>query len=324
LLLAVAGLASIWVCIKLAKEAGALLRIQLSGLLVLAGSHSSSAAQGSAVRNRTTGSSLREYGSRLGRAAGAANGELALAGAGGAALAGTARAAAYVGRRGLLGAAAGGAQAGAARVATPASAALGHTRAGAVASRMARAGTASWIAAGTHANTPTSQAHTSDAAENTSRGEGGGRRRPQSAAHQSKRTSSPAAKQDRPDGAERGRQEAGRRGGPIGATGTPPQGNPRSNESRPFADGSARGTNEPERRAASTNGHPGDASSGGSSRHPASPPAPNPSRPPAPPTGPTTQPRPPAAAQAASDKPKPPVDQPTRSPQRRRPKRGGR
>ena len=37
LLLAVAGVASLWVCLKVAREAGAILRMQLSGLLVFAG-----------------------------------------------------------------------------------------------------------------------------------------------------------------------------------------------------------------------------------------------------------------------------------------------
>ena len=59
-----------------------------------------------ASAQRTTGQSLREYGSRLARAAGAAGGELALAGAGSGAVARAGRAAGYVGRRGLIGTAA--------------------------------------------------------------------------------------------------------------------------------------------------------------------------------------------------------------------------
>ena len=155
LLLAVAGLASLWLCLKAAKEAGSLLRMQLSGLLVLAGRHSSSASSstGAASRARTSGPSLRDYGSRLASAAGAANAELAAAGAGGAALAGTARAAGHVARRGLIGTAASSVRAGTGAMAGPAGAALGHTRAGAVASRMARAGTASWIATTPHQHT---------------------------------------------------------------------------------------------------------------------------------------------------------------------------
>jgi len=151
LLLAVAGVASLWLCLKAAKEAGSLLRIQLSGLLALAGNRGSSAAapRSTAGRGRTTGSSLREYGSRLAGAAAAATGELALAGSAGAGLAAGARTAAYVGRRGLIGTAAAGARAGAERAAVPASQVLGRSRAGAVAVRMAKAGTASWTA-----NTP--------------------------------------------------------------------------------------------------------------------------------------------------------------------------
>jgi len=151
LLLAVAGVASLWLCLKAAKEAGSLLRLQLSGLLALAGHRGSSAAapRSTAARGRTTGSSLREYGSRLAGAGAAATGELALAGSAGAGLAAGARSAAYVGRRGLIGTAAAGARAGAERAAVPASQVLGRSRAGAVAVRMAKAGSASWTA-----NTP--------------------------------------------------------------------------------------------------------------------------------------------------------------------------
>jgi len=149
LLLAVAGVASLWVCLKATREAGGLLRIQLAGLLTLAGNHRGASSGSPATRAgqaRTTGSSLRDYGSRLSRAASAAGGELAIAGAGGSALATGARSAAYVGRRGLLGTAAAGARHGAQRVATPTGELLGRSRAGAVAARMARAGTASWTA----------------------------------------------------------------------------------------------------------------------------------------------------------------------------------
>jgi len=148
LLLAVAGVASLWVCLKATREAGGLLRIQLAGRLTLAGNHrgTSSPAAARAGQARTTGSSLRDYGSRLSGAVSAAGGELAIAGSGGALLASGARSAAYVGRRGLLGTAAAGAGHGAQRVATPAGGLLGRSRAGAVAARMARAGTASWTA----------------------------------------------------------------------------------------------------------------------------------------------------------------------------------
>jgi len=156
LLLAVAGVASLWLCLKAAKEAGALLRIQLSGLLALAGNRgrSQATAASTSVRARTTGSSLREYGSRLAGAAGAANRELALAGSAGAGLAAGARSAGYLSRRGLLGTAAAGARIGVARAAGPVGQVLGRSPAGAVAVRMARAGTASWTASTADNPTP--------------------------------------------------------------------------------------------------------------------------------------------------------------------------
>ena len=108
LLLAVAGLASLWLCIKAAREAAGLLRLQLSGLLALRGGQRApaSAASPATRAQQTTGRSLREYGARLATAASAAGGELALAGAGGAALARAGRGAGSVGRRGLIGTAA--------------------------------------------------------------------------------------------------------------------------------------------------------------------------------------------------------------------------
>ena len=73
LLLAVAGLASLWLCLKVAREAMSLLRMQLAGLLVLsrrASTATSGASSSSApARGRTTGQSLRDYGSRLARSA---------------------------------------------------------------------------------------------------------------------------------------------------------------------------------------------------------------------------------------------------------------
>ena len=93
LLLAVAGLASLWLCLKAARELVGLLRLQLSGLLVLGAARSSPRAASAPTVARTTGHSLREYGTRLGRAAAAAGGELALAGDGSAALGRVGRAA---------------------------------------------------------------------------------------------------------------------------------------------------------------------------------------------------------------------------------------
>ena len=146
LMLALAGLASLWFCLKLAREAGGLLRLQLAGLLTLSHSHTTTRAGASTGRERTTGQSLRDYGSRLARASSAAGGELAAAVPGGVALASAGRSAGYVGRHGLIGTATAGARAGAQRASGPVGARLGRSRAGAVAVRMARAGTASWTA----------------------------------------------------------------------------------------------------------------------------------------------------------------------------------
>ena len=147
LLLAVAGLASLWLCLKVAREAASLLRMQLAGLLVVSRRASTSDQrhqQRCASRARTTGQSLRDYGSRLTRGVGAAGGELAAALPGGAAMSAGARAVGQVGRRGILGTAAAGARSGAAELAAHTEPLLGRTRAGAVAARMARAGTAAW------------------------------------------------------------------------------------------------------------------------------------------------------------------------------------
>jgi hypothetical protein len=144
LMLALAGLASLWLCLKLAREAGGLLRLQLAGLLTLGRSHTTTGGGTASLRARTTGQSLRDYGSRLARASTAAGGELAAAVPGGAALASAGRTAGYVGRRGLIGTAAAGARVGAQRASGPAGVRLGRSRAGAVAVRMARAGTANW------------------------------------------------------------------------------------------------------------------------------------------------------------------------------------
>ena len=149
LLLAVAGLASLWLCLKVAREAASLLRMQLAGLLVVsrrASTTASATTSGTASRARTTGQSLRDYGSRLTRGVGAAGGELAAALPGGAAMSAGARAVGQVGRRGILGTAAAGARSGAAELAAHTEPLLGRTRAGAVAARMARAGTAAWQA----------------------------------------------------------------------------------------------------------------------------------------------------------------------------------
>ncbi len=167
LLLVIAGGVSLWLCLKAAREAAGLLRLQLAGLLTLSrrAQSSSSSSTSTATRPATTGGSLREYGSRLARSASAAGGQLAVASAGGAALVGAGRTAGQLGRRGILGSAAAGVRAGGARALPGTEALLGRSRAGAVAVRMARAGTASWTAshpqaAAESAGQPTPQTHT--------------------------------------------------------------------------------------------------------------------------------------------------------------------
>jgi hypothetical protein len=144
LLLAVAGLASLWLCLKATKEASGLLRLQVAGLLALGHSHGSGSSARTSTRSQTTGRSLRDYGSRLARATTAAGGELAGALPGGTALATAGRTAGYVGRRGLVGTAAAGARHGAKQAAAPTASLVGRSRAGAVAVSMAHAGTANW------------------------------------------------------------------------------------------------------------------------------------------------------------------------------------
>jgi hypothetical protein len=320
LLLAVAGLASLWLCLKAAKEAGSLLRIQLSGLLVIAGSHSSSGASGSSGASRapTSGSSLRDYGSRLARSAGAANGELARAGAGGAALAGTARAAAHVGRRGLIGTAASSVRAGAGAMTSPATAALGHTRAGAVASRMARAGTASWIATAP-APQPTPlhrQSGSNPGAKATAAGRRNGRHSPSTTPQppdaKSRGAASRSAKQSG------GTDQPARKPGPIAAgtdrSSTTRRANPasRTNRTRPAApaspppSGSARGDQRPTPNAA-----------------PAPPTPARRSSPPPPPAAPPSARKPAIGSRAPAEKPE---QAPGKRPGRRwrNPKRGER
>jgi hypothetical protein len=143
LILAVAGLAALWMCLKLTREAGGLLRMQLGGMLALGGlSASAPSAVGS--RGRTTGASLRQFATRIGNAGAAAGGELAEQMPGGARMRTAMRGAAHVGRRGVAGTAAAHARDVAGRAAGPTAAILGRSRAGAVAVAMARSGTAAY------------------------------------------------------------------------------------------------------------------------------------------------------------------------------------
>lgn len=144
LILAVAGLVALWLCLRVAREAGGLLRMQLGGMLALG--HGSlrlgSSTVGAGIRERTSGASLRTFGNRLARGTLAAGGELAAAVPGGRQMRMAMIGAGHVGRHGLAGTAATGARAAADKTAGPAATMLGRSRAGAVAVRMARAGTA--------------------------------------------------------------------------------------------------------------------------------------------------------------------------------------
>jgi hypothetical protein len=170
-IVAVAGAATLWLCLKAAREVGGLLRLQLGGLLVIAGrarARSSSApagasSTGGSQRAAAAASSIRSFQGKV-RTAGAAALDAA-----GPRTAAVASAVGSTGRRGLIVSGATGAgtaaiagtrlagrsaagSAARSRVATAASAATLATetggsrtgRAGAVASRMARAGTAAW------------------------------------------------------------------------------------------------------------------------------------------------------------------------------------
>ncbi len=150
-LLAAAGLASLWVCLRLAREAGGLLRTQLGGLLALTRSgsrttNSTVASGGGVVSASGAARSIRTFTQRVAGASGAAAGvagEQSRLAAG--VLAGG-RAAGWVGRRGVIGSAAAGGLASGRLVAPGAARVVGRTRAGALAVQMARAGTASWHA----------------------------------------------------------------------------------------------------------------------------------------------------------------------------------
>ncbi len=150
ILLAVAGLATLWLCLRAAREAGGLLRIQLGGLLSLSRGRGSSRSVAGAGESATSAAqSLRRFSRRVSEAGAGAAGALAgssPAGArvvrGGAVLAGA-------GRRGALGMAGSAGRAGLASAAPAGAMLLGRSRAGAVAVQMARAGTASWQSSAT-------------------------------------------------------------------------------------------------------------------------------------------------------------------------------
>ncbi len=236
LLLAVAGLASLWLCLKAAREMASLLRLQLSGLLVLGGQHARSGVMPSASAQRTTGQSLREYGSRVARAAGAASGELALAGAGSAAFVRGSRAAGYVGRRGLIGTAAAAGRTAATGAAPTVGAVFARSRPGAVAVRMARAGTASWQATPRKPDAKRSEARTAAAAARVAEATRHGADRNRSSATAAPRSSAPVA-----GSPSRGSRAGASASGPTGSPGSPLL----SSSNRPVRTGERRSSSGP-------------------------------------------------------------------------------
>jgi hypothetical protein len=155
-LLAVAGLATLWLCLRAVREVGSLLRVQIGGLLALSHARNSAGATSAVTPSVSAARSLRNFQSRIGETSTAGSKPMASAGAGGARLGRAAGLAAGVGRRGVIGTAAVAGRAGVVYGAA-------GTSAGAVAAQMARAGTASWQhqpAPGTH-NSPRAGADTS-------------------------------------------------------------------------------------------------------------------------------------------------------------------
>ena len=143
LLLALAGLASLWLCIRAAREAGGVLRGQLGGTLMIGRAGSRATASSAPAPARRAGESLRGFPGRVARASGAA---LTATGPTGAAVATGAGAFAQHTRHGLIGAGGALIRTGAGSAAPGTAALVGRTRAGAAAVRMARAGTANWRA----------------------------------------------------------------------------------------------------------------------------------------------------------------------------------
>lgn len=144
ILLAVAGLASLWVCLRAAREAGGLLRVQVGGLLALSHARSTVSSQSAARPNITAARSLRNFQTRVADTTATGSEPMARVGASNTRLARAAGLAAAVGRRGVVGTAGATGRAGIAYGAAGSAALIGRARAGAVAAQMARAGTASW------------------------------------------------------------------------------------------------------------------------------------------------------------------------------------
>ncbi len=200
LLLAVAGLVALWLCLRIAREAGGLLRLQLGGMLALsAGGSSRASSVGASSRSRTSGASLRQFTGRVSAGAGAAGSELAHAVPGGQPVRRVLRGTASVGRRGLVRTAAAGARSAARPAAGPTAAILGRSRAGAVAVRMARSGTAAYR------NPPAKPAPTTARPAVAA----AGNERPAVAAAGNERPAVAAAGNERPAGRGRSRPQPG-------------------------------------------------------------------------------------------------------------------
>ena len=170
-LLAVAGAASLWICLRAAREAMGLLRVQLAGLLAVRSRAAGGTSRAASTPQSSTAASLRRFGARVAQAASGAAGELAIAGAAGSAVVRGGRAAGYLARHGVLGTASAGGRTAAATVAPHTAALVGRSRAGAVAVRMAKAGTAAWYTApAARAATQPTPTSTPSAARTDSRG----------------------------------------------------------------------------------------------------------------------------------------------------------
>ena len=143
-LLAIAGLASLWLCLRAAREAIGLLRVQLGGMLALSRARHGTTSTSSAAGVVGGAQSLRSFTRRVSEAGGAAAGALASSGQAGARVrtrrsCDRRRRPPRRARRRGRGRARRGGQA------APAAAMLiGRSRAGALAVQIARAGTASW------------------------------------------------------------------------------------------------------------------------------------------------------------------------------------
>ncbi|MHB8657713.1 MAG: hypothetical protein ACYC91_07115 [Solirubrobacteraceae bacterium] len=176
LLLALAGLASLWLCLRAAREAGAVLRGQLSGVLAFGHSRGgASTASAAPPQARRAAESLRGFPGRVATASGAG---LRAGGPAGQSIASGAAGLAAHSRHGLIGAGGSLIRAGAVAAAPGTAALVGRSRAGATAVRMARAGTASWQQSATrgggapHARTASFRAGASPAGASSANGGG--------------------------------------------------------------------------------------------------------------------------------------------------------